>query len=603
MRDRDKPTKRRAHWLKGNLANQSPQCCIWVDTETKPTPLDDGSEAHYLDFGMAAYARRAANGRWTRPEWITFTERAEFWDWVSTKTRPKVRTYIFAHNGAFDLPVLGAFTELPDRGWHIHRAVCDAPPMDITWRNENRSIRFIDTLNIWRMPLSELGKSVGLRKLRMPDHKASEARHLAYCRRDVKVIMRAMIKWLDFLKSNDLGGFQPTLASQALGTYRHRFMHYQIGIHNNHDAMHLERDSYVGGRTECFKLGRYEGEFYYIDVNSMYPSVMRGNLYPCRLSSWTDKAKLRHLERWRSEYCVIANVTLTTSMADYPLVHDGKLVFPVGTFNVSLAGPELYRALDAGHIKEVHQAAIYHPAELFTGYVDYVYNSRLKAKADGNAVDSHSFKILANSLYGKFGQRGRRYENIGTCAPNLIAIEDEWNDETHEFTTRRYFGGVVQEYKSEGESFNSFPAISSYVSSYARVVLADAITAAGRQNCYYCDTDSLVVNRCGWEKITHLIDQDRLGYWGLDRILDSIELRGPKDYTFDGDTKVKGVRKNAVWLSDDTVSQDQFVGFRGLVRHGSLDAPIVKRITKKMRRVYTKGKPAANGEVSPLEIG
>ena len=156
---------------------------------------------------------------------------------------------------------------------------------------------------------------------------------------------------------------------------------------------------------------------------------------------------------------------------------------------------------------------------------------------------------------------------------------------------------------SEGESFNSFPAIASYVTSYARLILSDAINKAGRDNCYYCDTDSLVVNRQGWEALVDEVDQDRLGAWGLDTILGSMTLHGPKDYVFDDKIVLKGVRANAEWISSDTVEQDQFVGFRGLVRLGSLDAPLVKRITKKQRRIYTKGIPTAAGNVLPLTLG
>jgi len=597
------PVKRRAHFLPGNKSSETPQACIWVDTETKPVPLDDDSEAHYLDFGMACYRRRADNGEWTRPEWFTFQTRQQFWDWTESKTRKKTRLYVFAHNGAFDLPVLAAFSTLPKRGWKIHKAVCDAPPIDITWRQDQCSIRFVDTLNLWRMSLAALGASVGLRKLRMPEPHEHPARHLAYCRRDVKVIMRACIKWFAFLRDNDLGGFRSTLASQAFSSYRHRFMRHKIGIHNNAEAVALERTSYVGGRTECFKLGKYEGEFYYIDVNSMYPSVMRGNLYPSRLSSWTGSVRVSDLERWRDEFLVIGEVTLSTDQPDYPVIHDHKLIFPVGTFRTSLAGPELYRAYDAGHIIELHQAALYRSERLFTEFVDYFYGQRMEAKQRGDQVNAFNFKILANSLYGKFGQRGRRFEKIAECDPDTIAIEDTFDADSGDYTTRRYFGGIVQEWISEGESFNSFPAISSFVTSYARTVLLDAIASAGRANCYYCDTDSLVVNRQGWENLSHLVDQDRLGAWSLDRILDSIALHGPKDYVFDGQVKVKGVRKDATWIDDSTVEQDMFVGFRGLVRQASLDAPIVRRIRKTQRRTYSKGRPTAGGDVLPLEIG
>ena len=594
---------RRPHFIPGNKANESPQACVWVDTETRPKDIGNGTEAHYLDFGMACYRRRTKRGAWSKPEWFTFKDKSLFWDWLETKTRQKVRLYLFAHNGAFDLPVLSAFTQLPERGWKISNAICDAPPIDISWRLDKKTIRFVDTLNLWRMPLSALGQSVGLRKLRMPGHNEHPARHLAYCRRDVKVIMRACLKWFDFLTDNDLGGFKSTLASQAFGTYRHRFMPYQIAVHNNERALKLERDSYVGGRTECFKLGKYTGEFYYIDVNSMYPSVMLDNLYPNKLIGCYSIVESQDLKRWRNQYAVICSVTLKTDQADYPIVHDGKLVFPIGTFKTTLAGPEFWRAYDSGHVAKIHQASVYEQAKLFTGFVRYFYDQRLAAKKRGDVVNTFNFKVLANSLYGKFGQRGRRFDIVDECDPNVVSIEDHWDADTQEASTRRCFGGIVQQWVTDGESFNSFPAIAAYVTSYARLILADAINLADRKNCYYCDTDSLVVNREGWEHLVDLIDQDRLGAWGLDTILGSMTLHGPKDYVFDDKTVLKGVKASAVWISSDTVEQDMFVGFRGLVRNGSLDAPLVKRIKKTQRRIYTKGKPTAGGDVLPLEFG
>jgi hypothetical protein len=616
---------RKAHNIPGNKSNESPQSCIWVDTETIATDIGNETERHTLDFGMACHRRRTVNGVWGQPDWITFKTRPEFWDWLESKTRAKTRLTVFAHNGAFDLPVLDAFSILPDRGWKITRAVVDAPPIDISWRQANKTIRFIDTLNIWRMPLSALGKSVGLRKLRMPRLEEHPARHLAYCRRDVKVIMRACLKWFDFLVDNDLGGFRSTLAGQAFGSYRHRFMKHKITIHNSEQALALERDSYVGGRTECFKLGRHTGEFYYIDVNSMYPSVMKDNLYPHRLSGYYTIVDDEDLSYWRNRYALVCDVELETDVPDYPLSYGGKLVFPVGKFRVSLAGPEFWRAYDAGHVKRVYAAAVYHQADIFTEFVDYFYNKRLMAKRAGDEVSSYSYKILSNSLYGKFGQRGRRFEKIGECNANIVSIKRMIDGDEASLrrmlqgsryprivklaakvvadSTIRKFGGIVQEWIAEGESFNSFPAISSYVTSYARIILADAINLAGRGNCYYCDTDSLVVNRQGWESLTHLVDQDRLGAWGLDTVLESIVLHGPKDYVFDGKVVIKGVKSSATWLSADTVSQDMFLGFRSLIREDSLDAPLVKRIIKKQRRVYTKGTPDTDNNILPLEIG
>jgi len=593
---------RRPHSLPGNKSNESPQACIWFDTETLPAVQSDGSEHHHLNYGFACYRRRATKGRWTKPEWFRFTSIDQFWTWALGKTRNKRRVYFFAHNGAFDLPVLHAFTELPERGFEITRAICDAPPIDITWKSGTRTIRFVDTLNLWRMSLETLGNSVGLSKLKMPPEIASRARKDAYCRRDVKVIMRACLAWFDFLVANDLGGFKGTLASQAFTSYRHRFMSDPIFIHNNIKALKMERAALHGGRTECFKLGAYTDEIYDIDVNSMYPSVMQCNPFPHKIQGVYTQPQRSEIDKWRLDRAMIVDCTIETDIADYPLVYEDKLIFPIGRFNTTLAGPEFLRAYDAGHVKRMHRIAIYKQAELFRSFVDFFYAERLKAKERGDLVNTFNYKTVQNSLYGKFAQRGRHFDIIDTCDPNLVEIDQTLDADTNKLYTRRKFGGIEQEWTDEGEAFHSFPAIAAYVTSYARVILADAIGLAGRTNCYYCDTDSLKLNRQGWENVCHLVDQNQLGAWSLDRILGSLELHGAKDYCADGELTVKGIRHNAEWISPDTVIQDQFVGFRGLIRHGSLDAPIVRKIRKKQHRVYTKGKPDAAGYVQPLEL-
>lgn len=576
--------------------------CIWFDTETQGKKRANGKEYHYLWFGWAAYQCRWGQDRWTEPEWFRFTSREQFWEWVISKTRPKTRLYLFAHNGNFDLPVMGAFTALPDAGFKLSNAIVDAPPMVLTWKREKATIRFIDTLNIWRMPLAALGESLGLPKLEMPAKKASRKAWDAYGKQDTEIIRQACLAWFDFLKSNDLGGFAPTLASQAFNSYRHRFMPVPLFADNNQDALDLSRAAYLGGRTECFRIGRFTGEFYYIDINSMYPAVMKGGQYPSKLVGVYGAPSKRECSRWLRDFSVVADVTIKTDQPVYPVVWENRLVFPVGTFRCALASPELAYALDAGHVQKIHRGAVYEQAQLFSDFIDYFYGQRLEAKSAGNSVDSFLYKIMMNSLYGKFGQRGRRFETEGEAAPDNVAVWDEVDYDTQELVHMREFGGIRQRWLEEGESKDSFPAIAAHVTSYARQKLWHAINLAGRDNCYYCDTDSLVVNKAGYQALAAELDDSALGKWKLENVLKDITIHGAKDYVFDGQVKIKGIRKKARVINEYTFEQELFVGFKGLLREGSLDAPIIYPIQKSLTRNYSKGSVQENGDVLPLAL-
>jgi len=209
---------------------------------------------------------------------------------------------------------------------------------------------------------------------------------------------------------------------------------------------------------------------------------------------------------------------------------------------------------------------------------------------------------MMNSLYGKFGQRGRRFEIVDECDPNDVSTWSQIDADTKEITHWRSFGGIVQQWIDEGEGRESFCGIASYVTSFARLKLWNAIDLAGRDNCYYCDTDSLVINSAGYERVKHLMDPDKLGWWKLESIFKSLVLNGPKDYIFDDTKKVKGIRKNAIWHTDSIASQDYFVGLKGLIRSNNLANPVVYPITKVNARRYTKGVIDDDFNVLPLRL-
>lgn len=588
------------HILKNNHSCESPANVIWFDTETKHKTDSEGRQHHYLWFGWACYQRREKGQTWSNPEWFRFDSIPVFWEWVNSKARKKTRLYLFAHNGGFDLPVMHAFTELPKMGFDMKSAVADAPPLVITWKMESRTIRFVDTLNIWRMSLAKIGESIGHDKLPMPAPKASKADWDAYGKQDTEIIRIACLEWWAFLIEFDLGGFAPTLASQAFNAYRHRFMHTPIFIDVKEKALALARSAYVGGRTECFNIGHMKGDFYYIDFNSMYPAVMQKEKFPFRLIGNYQRPTKKELADWQEHFSILAEVTITTDLPIYPVIRDKKLIFPIGTFKVTLAHPEYCEAVLRGHVDEVHQVCLYQSEQLFKSFIDTMYELRLKAKAENNETKSWLFKILQNSLYGKFGQRGRRFEEIDTCEPNLIEVWDEYDADTHELLKFRKFGGVVQQWIDEDESRNSFPAIAATVTSYARVKLFKAIEQAGFDNVFYCDTDSLVTNAIGFKRLSKLIDDKKLGYLKLEKRFTEMEIYSPKDYVFGNVCRTKGVKANALWLNRNTVEQDQFTGFKGLLRSKNLESPVVYKITKKLSREYNKGIVTKSGKVEPF---
>jgi DNA polymerase family B len=613
-----------AHYFVENKATDYPQQAIWMDTESRMTfedrdpyksadviwygshtefePKVNDTVYHWLKFGYACYMRAHREGKWTDEEWLKFTTRTQFWDFVCTKARKQTKLYVFCHNTSFDLPVLDVFNELPKRGYVLKSAIIDAPPTILRFRNDTKCIMIIDTLNIWRMPLAFLGEEIGLPKLDMPDNNDLTVEWESYGRRDVEILRAACIKWWDFLRENDFGSFAPTLAGQAMRVYRHRYMKHKIFIDSNERALKLTREGYYGGRCECFRIGKFTGDFSAWDVNSMYPFVMAVNRFPCKLLSHTYYANIRDLKTWLQTYAVTSRVLLRTSKPFAAVRNGGKLVFPIGEFEAILSTPEIKYALMHAEILEVREVAVYEQEYLFSDFVNDLYFRKQDSKRQGDTVKEFMYKKLLNSFYGKWGQSGGKWMEEDNCEDLSAKRWIEKDMVTGDIIYHRQLGGLHQIKSTEEESRESFPAIAAHVTAYARMHLWSIVELAQTTNVYYCDTDCVVVSADGTASLNALIDEYRLGALKKVGIYEEIELWGAKDYRFGTKEKHKGVRKNAIWENDHTVVQASWSGLRGLLSSGIVDRPLTKTIRKHLTRLYDKGEVLQDGTVLPLSF-
>lgn len=593
---------RRQHYLRANKGCEMPSECIWVDTETKPSTQPDGSEAHHLWFGYAAHRRAPRPNEWTKPDWTRFIDIGEYWDWVESKLHGKIKLYMFAHNWAFDGPVLDVFNELPRRGWKLVGSVIQSPPIILRYRRGCHTLQLVDTLNIWRMKLEDLGNSLELPKLTMPALSDPQSQWDTYGQRDVEIIMLACLQWWTFLKSNDLGGFASTLAAQAFRTFRHRFMHHDILIDDNENSLELSRQALHGGRTECAFIGKVPHRVFKLDINSQYASVMHNEYMPRKVIGHYRSVTFSELRNWLTKYCVVAECTVDTEQAVYPLVHDKRLIFPVGQFTTFLTTPEISYGLEHGHIIGIRQAAVYERDILFKDYVEWMFDYRVSCKDQGNEVDADNAKILLVALFGKFGQRGFIYNTIEHIQDLSIGMWTELDAETGEVNHLRQYGGIIEQLINETEARDSSPAIAAHITAHGRMMLWSLLQQAGKGNVVYYDTDSIWTNETGYSNLKEHCHKTDLGKLKMEGIHNEVIIYGPKDYRLDGLARIKGIRRNAVEIDPGYYRQEKFTSLKGLLRIGDLTRPIVTTITKRLQRIYKKGIVTPTGVVDPLRF-
>jgi hypothetical protein len=450
------------------------------------------------------------------------------------------------------------------------------------------------------MSLKTLGEKVGLEKLHMPKEWKDDATDDAYCRRDVMIMVRALCDWCDFLVREDMGGFQPTIAGQAMRTYRHRYLDYPILIDANEDALKVARNAYKGGRVECGFIGHLTQPIHYLDINSMYPFVMSVHDFPTKLVQYTPFISVRGLRRILETHCVCAFVSLNTDIPFAPLLVNNKLCFPVGKFDAYLSSPELAYGIDNGYVTNVHVAAIYERAPLFKRWVGDIYQKKEQASLRGDTMERDHWKLILNSFYGKWGQNGRHYWLYAEVPHPRYRIRFALNCQTGERTEFRYFGDYVLARRDESESYSSHPAIAAHITAHARMVLYALIREIPAEHYFYCDTDAVYTSDTGLESLRHRIDDSRLGMLKRVATFQDVWINGAKDLVRDGKRLLKGIRDDAEQLNETTFKQIRWFRLAGLARTRSLDMPLTTVITKSLRRTYSKGVVLPSGFVRPL---
>ena len=593
---------RKCHCLKREKTLAIPRHFIFFDTETKPEQLPNGSIVQHFLLGWACYYRKGYGRNLSKEDWYFFTTPTEFWSFVFKHTKNKRKLWVLARNLVFDFTLAEGWKHLRPVGFKLKFFHNSMSTSIISVKGRFGSIVFLDIMNWFVESLAKTGERIGIPKLKIDFETCSFDYLITYCKRDVEIELENFKRFIKFLEANNVSRLCYTRGSTAMAAYLFGHYNKRIWIHNNKEAIDLERESYRGGRTECFYLGDLENENYYIvDVNSLYPYVMREHLYPVKYDKFFPVAKLKDLAIAIKNKSMVAQVLIETDEPVYAVRRE-RTIFPIGRFWVTLTTPELKYAFEHNHILEIRQAVIYEQANIFKSYVDRFYALRQEFKSAGVAEYEELCKKMLNSLYGKFGQKAEVWKKIGDCPDERDRVEILFVSGFSGVKQIRYLLGEIFELVGYEETFNSFPAIAAHVAGYARMYLYKLMKQAGEGNYFYCDTDSLIVNEVGLCNLKSHLNDTNLGYLKIQEVLSRLTIRGLKDYSTDTKQVVKGIRKNAVKVSDGVYEQEQWPSFKGVLRTGKVDTYTIKKVTKVLKRKYTKGDVNKDGSVSPFVL-
>jgi hypothetical protein len=578
--------------------------CLFIDIETKTIKETDKLKIQHFHLGHSIFRKFNQQGDIDVDTSHDLYSTQDLVEVVNEVRVPRKTLNIISCHIWFDVRTSKLLVNLIDEGYTIKFCYCKGLCVIIKLEKGDYRIQILNINQFIPGSVEKYGDLLGKPKLSIDLDDTTDEYLMEYCRRDTEIVAAVFSAWLKFITQHDLGSFGLTIASQAFIAFRKRFMNKKIYIHGDNDKTAFERKAYYGGRTEAFFIGKIpHDKVYILDVNSMYPWVMAKYRLPYKWVGCDNDITYTKLAELLRKYFCIAYVALNTDKPYYPYRTKDKLCFPIGKFQTYLCSPELELAIKHGHILHAVYVMVYERAYIFREYIKYFHTLKTQYKQAHNDLLERVCKLFMNSLYGKFGQRmDSVFMEEWVDNPNYYSMS-EIDIDTGITWRKRQLGNLLTIYR-EGvlDSEHSFPAICAGVTSKARLRLIELMKVCGDGNYFYCDTDSLFVNKVGYRRLKRYLQDQVLGMLEVKQVASEVIIHGCKDYVIDGVGKTKGIPKKAVKVSANSYDTLVFPSFKSDINRGMASDYAIHKVNKTLSRKYDKGVVTASGNVIPLCI-
>lgn len=408
---------------------------------------------------------------------------------------------------------------------------------------------------------------------------------LSYLNKDVEILYKIIIKiYKRFSQEFNINIFKNyTLPSISFMVFRQEYLkNYKIYISKgyNYDFLKL---SYHGGLNSVVQP-HMKQEGFVFDVNSLYPFVMMHKEMPLGTPEWFYNSEGFSLETFFGFVECEVYVPEFLSIPPLCIKVDGVLVQKVGDITGVFFSEELKNSLKYGCVvKKVFRGIKFNDkAVIFKDYIEHFYYKRINSE---NLVDNYIYKMMMNSLYGRFGLNNEIDRTKFVSDEDiwlyefLFKIEKKINNniinykvdknyldnfekslDTSKFSNqeKKMFYNEIEKIRFKQENIVTAIQIAAAISSYARIYMINTMNEHITKNnakIYYYDTDSIHTNKKLPEK---MISNNVIGLFKLEHVVDEAVYLSPKIYCLKKKSGEVIKFKGLIKTHDDLKTFDDF---------------------------------------------
>lgn len=542
------------HNIKPNEMTRIPQRHVFLDTEAHSERLH-GTETQRWRCGYAIFARRGRDGRYTTTD-SEYRDAKTLWHAVSDFAGSTGRTVVWAHNVGYDIRIANVFEVLPALGWRLQSHNIATRGTWLEWRRNGQSLVFVDSYSVFPTSIERIGEWFGIGKPPLPREDAELATWIDRCRIDCRILAQACLRYLEWIKEEDLGNWQLTGNAQCWATFRHKFLTHRLTVHDDEEVLKAERRAMWAGRCEAFWRGNlWDTRVFEYDFTNSYPRIARDYAVPVKYIG--EMPMGRDWSEWlRSETIgFIADCTVTTDVPCVPTEKDGRILWPVGIFHTTLWDVEIDTVLDNGGTVTVRRGWMYRKAPALRAWGSWVLDQIGESNTETGPQERLILKHWSRALIGRFAMTYRKWEYDGEMPTHEVESGIMLDLDTGECGKYVQIGTGMWTDAGKEEWQHSMPMVTGYIQAIARVQLWDVLRRMPFRSVLYCDTDSLFVTGEFREDIEGVIAEIPGCGMRLKRAWDGMEILGPRQITTGEEVRIAGIPKRA-----EKVSATRFEG-------------------------------------------
>lgn len=593
---------RTPHYLTPLKTTRIPQHHAVFDCETQASKKY-GKYAHRWACGAAALVGNWGSQGFRVLESRTTTNPRTLWAAMTAAHVDGKPFVAWAHNLAFDLRVSEALRWLPTFGYSLDAIVLENTASWASFTGPAGKLTVCDLHSWLPVSLDRIAADMGLARPGFDYEGGTLTELRKRCKYDVDVTAEAVCKILNFLESEECGSFRPTGSGQSHAVWRRRFMPARtVLVHNDEHALERERTAMWAGRAEAWRYGEVKGPLYEHDMNLAYCRIAAEYDVPVKLTGHTGPRKVEDLIAADRQGAVLADVTVTTEAPVAPTGDDGRVLWPVGTFDTTLWGPELDLLYVEGANVTVHRTWRYRCEPVLAPMANWLIE---QLEGNGNwsgSVVKRLLKHWARTLVGRCALRYRQWDEYGTVPVMGLSLSTTTATTDEAAKELLQVGESIFELAAMSEADSSVPQITSWVMSQARANLWEVIRRAGLENIYYVDTDSILVNQRGNRNLANLTGVGREIVLVHKATYGKAVIHGPRNIIVEDERRIAGIPKRAHATGELSFRGEVWTGLRSSIEGHQANQVGIHMADFNVKDIDPRRERTKNGRTVPYRM-